>query len=167
MSNHAITKAIGVLEKEIPNPSNGLTDEIFYYISKTTPLVNVDLLIKDENDRTLLSWRNDRFTGSGWHVPGGIIRFKETMEDRVRKVAVTEIGTLVEFDPEPLAVNQIITKEHEIRSHFISILYKCFLSKHTILKNNGLCINDPGYLKWHIKCPDDLLKYHEIYIDYM
>ena len=156
-----------ILEKETPNPTNGLTDDIFYFISKTTPLVNVDLLIKDENERTLLSWRDDRFTGSGWHVPGGIIRFKETIETRLRKVAETEIGALVEFDPKPLAINQIIENKKEIRSHFISILYKCFLSKNVKIENYGLRTNDPGYLKWHVNCPEDLLKYHKIYIDYI
>ena len=59
--------------------------------------IYIDMLvqhIKDENERTLLSWRDDQFTGSGWHVPGGIVRFKETMEARLGKVAETEIGTL-------------------------------------------------------------------------
>ena len=76
----------------------GLPDEVFYYISRTTPLVNVDLLIKDENGRTLLSWRNDRYAGKGWHVPGGIVRFKETLETRVQKVAEIEVGVNISFE---------------------------------------------------------------------
>ena len=75
------TDAIAFLEKEVPNPSAGLPDELFYYISKTTPLVNVDLLIKDENGRILLAWREDPIAGIGWHIPGGIIRFKETFAE--------------------------------------------------------------------------------------
>ena len=43
--------------------------------------------VKDKNEDTLLAWRNDEFTGSGWSVPGGIVRFKETMENRLREVA--------------------------------------------------------------------------------
>jgi colanic acid biosynthesis protein WcaH len=82
-----IAEAIAVLDKHVPNPSTGLPDELFYYISKTTPLVNVDLLIKDEKGRTLLSWRNDQYCGRGWHIPGGIVRLKETLEARVKKVA--------------------------------------------------------------------------------
>ena len=51
-----------------------------------TPLVNVDLLIKDSG-RTLLTWRDDEFYGPGWHIPGGILGFKERALDRLAKVA--------------------------------------------------------------------------------
>ncbi|MEE9119634.1 MAG: NUDIX domain-containing protein [Calditrichia bacterium] len=158
-----ISDAIAFLVKEVPNPSMGLPDDVFYYISRTTPLVNVELLIKDENGRTLLSWRNDQYSGKGWHVPGGIVRFKETLETRVQKVAETEIGTSVDFDPNPIIINQIIVNEYEIRSHFISILYKCSLSSAFVPENNGISIAEQGYLKWHDTCPDNLLKFHEIY----
>ncbi|MFH1288871.1 MAG: NUDIX domain-containing protein [bacterium] len=158
-----ITDAIAVFNSQDINPSEGLPNELFYYISKVTPLVNVDLLIKDENGRTLLSWRNDQYSGRGWHVPGGIIRFKETFETRIKKVAETEIGVPVDFDPNPVAINQIIHNECEIRGHFISILYKCSLSSDFIPGNKGLSNTDPGYLMWHDTCPDDLLEFHEIY----
>lgn len=163
-----ISDAIAVLDKQVPNPSMGLPDEVFYYISKTTPLVNVDLLIKDENGRTLLSWREDPIAGTGWHIPGGIIRFKETFEQRIQKVAQLEVGVdHIQFDPTPLAINQIILNNHEIRGHFISILYDCFLSTTFIPENRGLSNVVPGYLMWHDSCPDDLLKFHEIYREFL
>ena len=158
-----IADAIAIIDKQVPNPSAGLPDEVFFYISKITPLVNVDLLIKDENGRTLLSWRNDQYSGKGWHLPGGIVRFKETLETRVKKVVETEIGASVGFDPKPMEINQIIHNESEIRSHFISILYKCSLSAAFVPENKGISNADPGYLMWHDTCPDDLLKFHEIY----
>jgi len=162
-----IADAIAGFDKQVPNPSKGLPDEVFDYISKTTPLVNVDLLIKDENGRTLLSWRNDQYCGKGWHVPGGIVRFKETLETRVKKVAETEIGVNISFDPIPMALNQFIHPERDIRSHFISILYKCFLSCTFVPQNKGLSNEDRGYLMWHDFCPDNLIKYHEIYRRYI
>jgi len=162
-----IKEAIEVLNKCVPNPSLGLPDDIFYYISRTTPLVNVDLLIKDEDERVLLSWRDDQHAGKGWHLPGGIVRFKEALEARVKKVAETEIGGNVNFDPVPIAVNQCIHHERDIRSHFVSILYKCFLSNKFVPENKGLSPNDGGYLKWHDFCPDNLLKFHEMYRKYI
>lgn len=43
-------------------------------------MVNVDLLIKNvSSNETLLTWREDEYYGPGWHVPGGIVRFKETI----------------------------------------------------------------------------------------
>jgi colanic acid biosynthesis protein WcaH len=162
-----ITEAIAILDKKITNPRVGLPDEVFYFISRITPLINVDLLVKDEKGRTLLAWRDDEYTGTGWHVPGGIVRFKETLETRIKKVAELEIGAEVQFEPAPIAVNEIINKEKDIRGHFISILYKCSLSSSFVPKNKGLTEKDPGFLKWHEACPDNLLKFHEIYKKYL
>ncbi|PIT88149.1 MAG: NUDIX hydrolase [Candidatus Magasanikbacteria bacterium CG10_big_fil_rev_8_21_14_0_10_36_32] len=162
-----VVDAISILEERVPNPSEGLPDEIFFYISKTTPLVNIDLLIKDENGRTLLSWRNDKNSGQGWHVPGGIIRFKETLEERVNKVAEIEIGQKIDFNPVPIAVNQFINRERSIRSHFVSILYKGFLSSDFIPENRGFTKDDAGYLKWHDFCPDNMIKCQKIYQKYI
>ena len=162
-----ITEAIVALEKHVPNPSEGLPDELFLYVSRITPLVNVDLLIKDENGRTLLSWRDDQYCGQGWHVPGGIIRFKEALETSVKKVAETEIGVSISFDTIPMAVSQFIHPERDTRSHFISILYKCFLSSAFVPQNRGLSHEDGGYLMWHDFCPDNLIKVHEIYRKYI
>ena len=158
-----IADAIAVLVKQVPNPSQGLPDEVFYYISRTTPLVNVDLLVQDKNGRTLLSWRDDQYSGTGWHVPGGIVRWKETLEMRIRKVSEAEIGALVSFDTAPIAINQFIHHEREVRSHFISLLYRCHLPEAFIPQNKGLSLGAQGYLMWHDFCPDNMLKCHEVY----
>ena len=162
-----IHEAIKFLDKQISNPSLGLPEEVFLFISQTTPIVNVDLLIKDENGQTLLSWRNDPFHGVGWHIPGGIIRFKEKLERRIQKVAEIEIGAPVEFDPDPIAINQLIAPKRNTRGHFISILYKCSLPSKYIPGNKGLSNKDNGYLMWHDSCPENLIKVHEIYRKYI
>jgi ADP-ribose pyrophosphatase YjhB (NUDIX family) len=167
MENISISDAITALDKHVSAPSEGLPDDVFYYISRITPLVNVDLLIKDEKERILLSWRDDPLAGKGWHVPGGIVRFKETLETRVKKVAEIEIGTNISFDPTPMAINQIIHPIHANRGHFISILYKCFLPNMFVPQNKGLAAEDNGYLMWHIKCPDNLIEAHSIYSKYL
>lgn len=156
-------KAIKFLEKRIPNPSLGLPEKIFLFISRLTPMVNVDLLIKNEKGQTLLSWRDDLFYGPGWHIPGGIIRFKETLKTRIKKVAETEIGTEVKFDPIPIAINEFFNNKKDTRGHFISILYKCFLPSEYVLANRNLTEKDKGYLKWHDSCPANLIKEQEIY----
>ena len=115
--------AIKHLERELGNPSEGLPEDVFLFITRNTPMVNVDLLIKDEKGRTLLSWRDDSLHEPSWHVPGGIIRYKEKMKERLQKVAETEIGTKIKFEPEPIAFNEIILQQRT-RGHFISFLYK-------------------------------------------
>jgi len=161
-----LKEAISIIEAEIPDPKIGLPIEIFNLISRLTPLVNVDLLIKDENNRTLLSWRDDQFSGIGWHIPGGIVRFKETLATRINQTAQKEIGCLVEFNPTPIAINEI-NCSHITRGHFISFLYECNLT--STLTSNHITENptDPGYLRWHDKCPLNIIPSHEIYRQYI
>lgn len=154
-----IAEAVKFLDKQIKNPSKGLPEEVFLFASRIVPMANVDLLIKDEKGRTLLSWRDDQYCGKGWHLPGGVIRFKETMKERLEKVAETELGAKVKFEPKPIAVNEIMIKS-KTRGHFISLLYKCYLSSNFVPENKGLKETDAGYLKWHAACPDNLLKWH-------
>jgi len=159
MDMHEIIK---LLEEKIENPREGLPEDVFLLISRLTPMINVDLLIKDEKGRVLLSWRDDRYCGKGWHIPGGIIRFKEKAIERIEKVALNEIGTKVEFEEKPIAINELMLNENT-RGHFISFLYKCFLPSSFIPDNKELKEDDVGYLKWHDCCPENFLEVQKIY----
>ena len=108
--------------------------------------------------------------GKGWHVPGGIIRYKERFEERINRVAQKEIGAALRYDSVPIAINQIITdnnsresEDHVTRGHFISFLFNCRLDSGFVPKNTGLKETDNGFLKWHLSCPTNLIKAHEIY----
>jgi colanic acid biosynthesis protein WcaH len=129
-------------------------------------MVNVDLLVKNRKNQTLLAWRDDPFAGVGWHLPGGIIRYKEKAETRILKVAEIEIGSVIEFDPVPIAINQVLCN-HNTRGHFISLLYNCIIPGDFIPKNQGLINTNAGYLKWHDSCPENLIKVHEMYRNYI
>ena len=122
MSNLRLTSLIKSLEEYVKNPEIGLPDEIFYLVGRLTPYVNIDLLIKIPNLGSVLTWRDDPHTGSGWHIPGGIVRLREDIHERVRKVANLELGVELESISGPIEVNQIISKQKE-RSHFISLLF--------------------------------------------
>jgi colanic acid biosynthesis protein WcaH len=161
-----VDKAVEILDNQVWNPCLGLPEEIFRFVSRMTPIVNVDLLIKDEDNRTLLAWRDDELSGTGWHVPGGILRYKERLEARVELVIEEEIKAVVKFDPLPIAIHQIHSVQNT-RGHFISILYNCFLSKTFTPQNCGLSNKDQGFLMWHKLCPSNLIKVHEIYRKYI
>ena len=156
-----IKTAIQVIEDSVENPRVALPEEIFYLISRLTAMINVDLLIKDKDNQVLLSWRDTEFSGAGWHIPGGIIRYKESLEDRIQKVALSEVGCKVHFDPNPLAITQI-EKHHATRGHFLSILYRCYLPDDFNLNNGKKQETDPGYLQWHSTCPENIVKVHDV-----
>jgi ADP-ribose pyrophosphatase YjhB (NUDIX family) len=155
--------AIRLLDALAADPREGLPEELFLFVSRITPLVNVDLLIQDQARRTLLTWRSDDHYGPGWHVPGGIIRYKETAHQRIHEVARQELGASVEFDPTPLAVTESIAGERN-RGHFISLLYRCRLK--SALDPGLQAAGDPpapGSWQWHASAPADLLEAHDIY----
>ncbi|QER42859.1 NUDIX hydrolase [Thermodesulfobacterium sp. TA1] len=163
-----LKELIEKIESFIANPSEGLPEEIFLLISRITPLINVDLLIKNEKNETLLTWREDKYYGPGWHVPGGIIRYKEKIEERINKVALIELGAKVEFEAEPLCINEIIVERKE-RGHFISLLYKCKLLSPPSekIKYKGFGRPKNGEWMWHKGCPKNLIKVHHIYKKYI
>src|SRR5712691_7460393 len=121
-----ITSLVASLHDAIPDPRAGLPEEVFLFVSRITPLVNVDLLIQDDAGRTLLTWRDDESFGQGWHVPGGIIRYKQTTAESIRDCARRELDAEVTFDAEPLLVSDTI-RPCRNRGHFVSLLYRCRL----------------------------------------
>lgn len=134
---------------------DGLTEEMFLFASRLIPLVNVDLLVTDKENRVLFSWRDDEFCGTGWHIPGGIIRHGETMTERLHKTAVREFGVDVDADDKPIKISEVFL-DQEDRSHFISFLYNChFVYDFDINKaNKGKSETTPGYLKFFGWYPD-------------
>jgi ADP-ribose pyrophosphatase YjhB (NUDIX family) len=157
-------QAFATLDAWVGEPFDGLPEEFFLFLSRFTPLVNVDLLIQDDRRRTLLTWRQDETYGSGWHIPGGIIRYKETAEDRIRATARRELGADVAFAPEPIAVEQAMDPVHRERGHFISLLYHCRL----LGPPNPALRYVEGEPKrdqwaWHEGCPWDLIAAHARY----
>ena len=153
-----LDKVLGYIE----NAKDSLPNDVFYFVSQLTPLINVDLLIKNEKGQTLLTWRDDRFHGPAWHIPGGIIRFKEKIKDRIEKVAQLELGVSIKFSDQPINIRDLINSDRDIRGHFVSLLYLCRLD--SVLPDNRAYksgIPEPGQWAWHDKSPYNLLKVHE------
>lgn len=165
----SVHDAVCELERAVLHPENGLPDEVFRLVTKLTPMINVDLLIKNDAGETLLTWRVDPLCEPGWHIPGGIIRFEETIEHRIHAAALSELGTDVRFEPGPLKVTEFILPHQDCRNHFISLLYRCRLTG--VLPEKLLCPDlsrpEPGQGAWFSAVPDHLLKVHEKYVSFI
>tara|TARA_B100000131_G_C17974321_1_gene555812 strand:+ start:299 stop:793 length:495 start_codon:yes stop_codon:yes gene_type:complete len=147
------------------NPDTGLPLEDFHFVSRLTPIINVDLLIQDKIGRTLLAWRDDYdWEGKGWHLPGGIIRYKETFKERLQKVARDEVGIPLTFGEQPIAINEILYPQ-KTRGHSISLLYQCYFDEGITIKN-VVQENEPGFLCWHKSVPDNFLDCQKMYRKY-
>ena len=157
-----LEEAVREIERAAVHPETGLPDEVFRLVTKLTPMINVDLLIKNESGETLLTWREDTLCSPGWHIPGGIIRFQEPIEHRIHAVAQSELHTDVIFEPTPLKVTEFILPNQAYRNHFISLLYRCRL-KGTVpdeLHCKDLRNPKQGEYTWFAASPANLLKVH-------
>ena len=160
--------AIRAIEDSVGDPPRDLPEDVFLLVSRLVPLVNVDLLVRDGSQRTLLTWRDDEFYGPGWHVPGGIIRFQETAADRIRETAKIELGAEVAFEPVPIAVHELIQSDRKSRGHFISLIYRCTLlgpPAAGLQYVSGLPA--PGQWSWHAVCPHDIINEHRHYAEFI
>lgn len=160
-----LSEAIMQLESFVEDPTQGIPDELFRFICRLTPQVNVDLLIRDEHNRVLLTWRNDFRDGCvGWHFPGGMIRLKEKAIERVRKVASLELECAVSCSEHPLCVNEIIFPEKKERSHGYSLLFECHLETlppERLKFQGGTPV--AGVYNWFATPPEQLVSVHDIY----
>lgn len=153
-----LSKLLESAREQIADPRAGLPVEAFYFVSELTPLINVDLLIRNKAGQTLLTWRADEFYGPAWHVPGGIIRFKEKIEDRIRKVALSELGCEVRFSPQPIQMLELMHPSRNVRGHFISLLYLCeLITQPDAGKKFTVGQAKAGEWAWHAGAPSDLL----------
>ena len=142
----------------VGEPKDGLPEEFFLFLSRFTPLINVDLLVFDDAGRILLTWRDDEFYGAGWHVPGGIIRYRETAEQRIHATALRELSADVEFEIAPVAIEQAMDPRRRERGHFISLVYRCRLTgEPDDARRYRQGAPERNQWAWHEHCPPDLL----------
>lgn len=163
MTTERLVSLVQELQTITGDPTKGLPEALFLYVSQITPLVNVDLLIKDERNGVLLTWRDDEHHEAGWHVPGGIVRFQETFLDRIHAVASHELGARIESDPDPVAINQVILPAKTVRGHFVSLLFACRLVSPLVEALAAYGQPQNGQWRWHKTCPDNLISVHEMY----
>lgn len=147
---------------DMDKANNGLPNHLFRYISSITPLINVDLIVCDPKKGFLLSWRSDEYYGPGWHIPGGIIRFKENLIDRLNFVAKNELNLDNELKYSLISINQIMNPTRDVRGHFISMLFISYI-KDISINNKDIKERENGYLKWHKIIPDGIIKQHKRY----
>ncbi|MCM1251856.1 MAG: NUDIX domain-containing protein [Clostridium sp.] len=149
----------------IDDPTKGLPEEIFLFATQITPMINVDLLVRDKDGRILLSWRNDEYCGTGWHVPGGIIRYKESANHRIEQVALKELGCRVKHSDKPIEIMELIS-DNTARSHFITLVYECEIDGELFLEHQTCKKGEVGYLAWHDFFPEDMINVHYAYKNY-
>ena len=165
--NLAIEQLQRVMNEEGIDPTKGLPKELFHFATTLIPCANIDLFITRGN-QLLLTWRDDEFYGQGWHIPGGCLRMRETLDNRIQETARNEIGTEVIYDPSSFITREVMVTEDRPwlknqleRSHNISMLFDCRLPDGFKVNNTDADEHVAGYIKWFDQVPSDLLEAHK------
>jgi colanic acid biosynthesis protein WcaH len=69
-----------------------LANQDFARIIEATPLVSIDLVLRNPQGEVLLGRRRNRPAQGYWFVPGGRIRKDERSQDAFRRIAQAELG---------------------------------------------------------------------------
>ena len=147
----------------------GIGKVLFESISRLTPAVSVELIIKSQDQRrSLLTWREDELYGPGWHVPGGVVRFKEKLTSRVQKVLKNEIDVSASKIEGPIGFHEIFNEKRDKRGHFICFVYKVILIEDPPFRTkaqDGLITR--GSWRWFTECPDNLIENQHSLVKYI
>lgn len=74
--------------------------EVWLEFNRLLPLPTVEILVTRNGRDFLLTERHDQYW-NGWHIPGGFMLYKETVEGACQRLARKELGIKV-------VVNQVI-----------------------------------------------------------
>ena len=94
-----LSEIVKQLKSSLGDPSQGLPEEVFLFVAGG----HADGQRRSVDSRRrrphALDLARRRLLPPGWHIPGGIIRYKETLASRIAAVAETELGTTVQLSP--------------------------------------------------------------------
>lgn len=75
-----------------------LERELFSQIIKNTPLISIDLIVKNSLDEVLLGKRVNKPAVNSWFVPGGRIYKDESIEKAFKRITSSELGVEIDIN---------------------------------------------------------------------
>jgi len=86
-----------------------LDSPTFLQIVKLTPLVSIDLIVRNQRHEVLLGYRKNRPAQYHWFVPGGRIMKDEQISQAIPRISRTELG---------LAIDPALARFKAVYQHF-------------------------------------------------
>ena len=75
-----------------------LNKETFQTVIASTPLISIDLVVKNSQGQYLLGYRTNQPAKNFWFVPGGRILKDESMDDAFRRLCKNELDIIMTRD---------------------------------------------------------------------
>ncbi len=117
-----------------------ISDKNFLDIIAATPLVSIDLIVRNAEGRVLLGKRVNRPAKNYWFVPGGRIRKNEKLAEAMQRISKTELGVTLTIDPVKLLGNyehiyeDNFFGEEGINTHYVVLAYEYSLEESMRIK---------------------------------
>ena len=118
-----------------------LPDETFKSIIQHTPLISIDLIVRNEQGHVLLGKRVNAPAKGYWFVPGGRVRKNETLDDAFVRLVREELGIesgITRADAKFLGVYEHFYDDNvfdgEISTHYVVLGYFIKLKKKFFLR---------------------------------
>ena len=99
-------------------------------VIKLTPLVSIDLVLRDQESRILMGKRNNEPAKGFWFVPGGRIYKDEKLKDALCRICQTELGPNI--SPDSFSFREVyehlydtnFAEESDVSTHYIVLAYE-------------------------------------------
>lgn len=110
-----------------------MTDNSYLNIVAATPLVSMDLIVKNDEGQVLLGKRMNRPALGYWFVPGGSIRKNERMVNAFERISRSELGHPLKLEEATLLgvfehlYEDNFLGEANIGTHYVVLAYECRL----------------------------------------
>ncbi|QCO20702.1 GDP-mannose mannosyl hydrolase [Acinetobacter cumulans] len=115
-----------------------LPDETFKSVIQHTPLISIDLIVRNEQGEVLLGKRVNAPAKGYWFVPGGRVRKNETLDDAFVRLVREELGIesgLTRADAKFLGVFEHFYDDcvfgDDVSTHYVVLGYEIFFSRNS------------------------------------
>ena len=127
-----------------------LDKKTFEQIIKNTPLISIDLIVKDGAGKILLGKRKNEPAKNFWFVPGGRIFKDESIEDAFKRLCKNELNHTLKIDDatfvgvyEHFYENNVFN--NQFSTHYIVLTYEIQI----IMNNIVLPLDQHSEYIWH------------------
>jgi colanic acid biosynthesis protein WcaH len=106
-----------------------LTSDTFATVIDATPLVSIDLLVRNAQGQVLLGYRDNKPAQHTWFVPGGRVRKSETIAEAFARLVSVELGLVWPLDEaefvgpyEHMYLDSALNREG-LTTHYVVLAY--------------------------------------------
>lgn len=114
----------------------------FAEVVRNTPLVSIDLIVKNPNGRVLTGLRVNEPAKGTYFVPGGVVRKNERIRDAFKRIMLAELGMTCEIEQARFfgvfehlySTNRF--GDPSYGTHYVVLAYEILLAEHPSLKHD-------------------------------